>query len=32
MESVERFIVTPGKVNPALPHPMQGGQQKMHWM
>ncbi|MCE9873999.1 DNA-binding transcriptional regulator [Hafnia alvei] len=32
MESVERFIVTPGKVNPASPHPMPGGQQKMHWM
>ncbi|WP_186006063.1 ogr/Delta-like zinc finger family protein, partial [Enterobacter hormaechei] len=31
-ETVERFIVSPGEVVPAPPHPTQSGQQQIHWM
>lgn len=32
METVDRFIVTSGKINPGPPHPANGGQQAIHWM
>ncbi|MCK6912187.1 DNA-binding transcriptional regulator [Enterobacter roggenkampii] len=31
-ETVERFIVSPGVVVPAAPHPTSSGQEKIHWM
>ncbi|ENB7483459.1 ogr/Delta-like zinc finger family protein [Enterobacter hormaechei] len=31
-ETVESFIVSPGEVVPAPPHPTQSGQQQIHWM
>ncbi|EAT3906520.1 transcriptional regulator, partial [Salmonella enterica] len=31
-ETVERYIVKPGEVVPALPHPMPNGQQSIPWM
>ncbi|HCM9363329.1 TPA: DNA-binding transcriptional regulator [Enterobacter bugandensis] len=31
MESVERFIVTPGTITPAPPHPTIGGQRSL-WL
>jgi hypothetical protein len=30
-ETVERFIVSPGVVVPAAPHPTSSGQQQIHW-
>lgn len=31
-ETVERYIVKPGEVVPALPHPLPNGQQSIPWM
>ncbi|HFN3535232.1 TPA: hypothetical protein ACHFPY_002918, partial [Enterobacter hormaechei] len=31
-EVLARFIVSPGEVVPAPPHPTQSGQQQIHWM
>ncbi|WP_332872845.1 ogr/Delta-like zinc finger family protein [Enterobacter kobei] len=31
-ETVERFIVSPGVVVPAAPHPTSSGQQQIQWM
>jgi hypothetical protein len=31
-ETVERFIVSPGVVVPAAPHPSMSGQQQIQWM
>jgi len=31
-EAVERFIVSPGEVMPAPPHPTTSGQQQIRWM
>ncbi|AYN29727.1 DNA-binding transcriptional regulator [Buttiauxella sp. 3AFRM03] len=32
LETVKHYIVKPGERTPVLPHPMQGGQQQIHWM
>ena len=31
METIERFIVTPGAIDPAPPHPTSGGQRPL-WL